>query len=106
MTKRRKQDFLSQEPLKKTARGVTLYLAPRVGGRPIILNVDRVSGHVEIRKLPAGAIKIGGKIVYSKSGKIGLSSKPVKTSALKKVRMAKKLPWKSETIQRLAGRVR
>ena len=95
MAKLRKQDFLSQEHLKRTARGVTFYLAPRQGGKSAILEVDRVSGQVGLRQLSAGSLK---------GGKMRLQMK--RTGAAKRVAAAKKSPWTGEwkTIQRLAGR--
>jgi hypothetical protein len=86
-----KQDFLSQEPLKRAAREVTLYLSPRVGGKPTVLEVDRFSGRVGLRQ-----------------GSFGFHSKAVKPTKMKKAGAAKKSSWTSEfmTIQRLAGRVR
>ena len=96
MAKVAKQDFFSQEPLKKAAREVTLYLSPRVGGKPTVLEVDRFSGRVRLRQ-----------------GSFGFHSKATKAVKMKKVGTkkagsAKKSSWTSEfkTIQRLAGRVR
>ena len=73
MAKRRRSDFLSQERVKTIARGVTTYLAPMVGGKPVIMTIDR-SGRVELKKFPKGKVNVtSGGVLVTPGTRINLS---------------------------------